>query len=349
MRHRSIVPAFLSLILVTAACGGGGDDDVAGGASGAEPENGTVTIYSGRTENLISPILEEFTAETGVEVEVRYGQSADLALLIEEEAAAGETRADVFLSQSPGSIGLLEASGRLTPLPEDVLALVPENVRDSDGRWVGFSGRQRVMVYNPELVTEAELPASVFDLTDPAWKGRIGIAPSNGSFQDFVTTMRATEGDEATALWLDAMVANEVVSYANNNAIVAAVARGEVDAGLVNHYYNHQFLVEDPSHPARNHQMVSGDPGATLITTGAAIPQGAANPEAAAELIAFLLSESGQRYFADQTFEYPLATGMAPSGEVPPIDFADADIDVAGLGGGLTATRDMITGAGLEG
>ncbi|MDH5288935.1 MAG: extracellular solute-binding protein, partial [Acidimicrobiia bacterium] len=222
-------------------------------------------------------------------------------------------------------------------------------VRDRDGRWVGFSGRQRVMVYHPELVTEAELPASVFDLTDPSWKGRIGIAPSNGSFQDFVTTMRVTEGDDATARWLEALVANEVVSYANNNAIVAAVARGEIDAGLVNHYYNHQFLAEDPSHPARNHQLADGDPGATLITTGAAILDGAANPGGGAELITFLLGESGQRYFADQTFEYPLATGMAPSGEVPPINFTDTDIDVAALGGGLTATRDMITGAGLEG
>lgn len=343
-----MAPALLALLLTAAACGDS-DSDSTASSTGNSADAGPVTIYSGRTENLISPILEDFTAETGIEVEVRYGQSADLALLIEEEAAAGKVQADVFLSQSPGSIGLLEAAGRLAPLPSEVLALVPENVRDGDGRWVGFSGRQRVMVYNPELVTEAELPDSVFDLTDPAWKGRIGIAPSNGSFQDFVTTMRATEGDEATAQWLEAMVGNDVVSYANNNAIVSAVARGEVDAGLVNHYYNHQFLAEDPSHPARNHQLASGDPGATLITTGAAIPEGAANPEGAAELIAFLLSERGQRYFADQTFEYPLATGLAPSGQVPPIDFTDADIDVAGLGGGLTATRDMITGAGLEG
>ena len=322
---------------------------LAGGLAACSGDEDRLTIYSGRNSELLGPLLEQFSEETGIGIDVRYGQSADLALLIEEEAAAGEVRADVFLSQSPGSIGLLEASGRLAPLPDDVLALVPENVRDRDGRWVGFSGRQRVMVYHPELVTEAELPASVFDLTDPSWKGRIGIAPSNGSFQDFVTTMRVTEGDDATARWLEAMVANEVVSYANNNAIVAAVARGEIDAGLVNHYYNHQFLAEDPSHPARNHQLADGDPGATLITTGAAILDGAANPGGGAELITFLLGESGQRYFADQTFEYPLATGMAPSGEVPPINFTDTDIDVAALGGGLTATRDMITGAGLEG
>lgn len=337
-----------ALLLVAVACGDSGGGN--GGGSGTGDAGGnTVTIYSGRTENLIGPILDEFAAESGVQVRVRYGQSADLAVLIEEEAAAGKVQADVFLSQSPGSIGFLEAEGRLAALPESVLSLVPENVRDADGRWVGFSGRQRVMVYNPDLVAEAELPASVLDLADPSWKGRIGIAPSNGSFQDFITTMRAMEGDDATRQWLEAMVANDVVSYANNNAIVAAVARGEIDAGLVNHYYNYQFLAEDPAHPARNHQLTAGDPGSTLIITGAAIPEGAANPEGAADLIAYLLGESGQRYFADETFEYPLAIGMEPSGDVPPIDFTDADIDVAALGGGLTATRDLITGAGLEG
>jgi len=341
-RSPRLLPAVLAgLLLVAAACGSDGGS----GSSDA----GTVTIYSGRTENLIGPILDEFAAESGLQVRVRYGQSADLAVLIEEEAAAGKVQADVFLSQSPGSIGFLEADGRLAQLPEEVLSLVPDSVRDGDGRWVGFSGRQRVMVYNPDLVAETELPSSVLELTAPAWKGRIGIAPSNGSFQDFITTMRAMEGDDATRAWLEDMVANDVVTYANNNAIVAAVARGEVDAGLVNHYYNYQFLAEDPSHPARNHQLADGDPGSTLIITGAAIPEGAANPDGAAELIAYLLGESGQRYFADETFEYPLATGMEPSGEVPPISFADADIDVAALGGGLTATRDMITAAGLEG
>jgi iron(III) transport system substrate-binding protein len=325
-RTRPLVLALVvALLMAGAACG---DGDEAAGA-------GSVTIYSGRTENLIGPLLDDFAAETGIDVRVRYGQSADLAVLLEEEAAAGQVQADVFLSQSPGSIGFLEASERLALLPDAVLDLVPEAVRDGAGRWVGFSGRQRVLVFNPELVSEAELPQHVTELTDPVWKGRIGLAPSNGSFQDFVTTMRATEGDDATQAWLEAMVANEAVSYANNNAIVAAVARGEIDAGLVNHYYNYQFLAEDPDHPARNHIFAADDPGSTLIITGAAVPEGAANPEGAAELITFLLGSEGQGYFADETFEYPLAIGEEPSGTAAPVM--------------ISTTREMITAAGLEG
>ncbi len=216
---RKMIAPLVALSIVAVACGSDDDAD-------------TVTIYSGRTEDLVQPILDDFEEETGIDVEVRYGGSADLALLIEEEAAADNVQADVFLSQSPGAIGVLDQAGRLAELPSGVLELVPANVRDDDGRWVGFSGRQRVLVYNSELVDESELPASVFDLTGAEWAGgRLAIAPANGSFQDFVTSMRATEGDDVTSEWLEGLVANDVVSYDGNSAIVAAVGRGDVDAG----------------------------------------------------------------------------------------------------------------------
>jgi iron(III) transport system substrate-binding protein len=326
---------FLAVAVVAAACSSSG-----GGS--------TVTIYSGRTENLIGPILEDFAAETGIDVRVRYGQSADLALLIEEEG--DRTPADVFLSQSPGAVEVLDEAGRLAALPDELLALVPASVRDGDGRWIGFSGRQRVLVYNPDLVEVAELPASVFELTDPRWSGRLGIAPANGSFQDFVTAMRSTEGDAATSAWLEGLAANGVQSYANNNAIVAAVGRGEVAAGLVNHYYNFRFLTEDPNHRGVNHQFASDDPGAILIVTGAAVIAGTDDMDAAVQLVEWLLGEPAQRYFADETFEYPLAEGVEPSGDIPPASFSSvADLDFSGLGDGLAGTRELITRAGLEG
>ena len=231
-----------------------------------------------------------------------------------------------------------------------MLDLVPENVRDSDGRWIGFSGRQRVLVYNTDLVDEAELPSSVFDLTDPEWEGRVGVAPPNGSFQDFVTTMRATVGDDATMAWLEGLVANDAVTYPNNNAIVAAVGRGEVDAGLVNHYYNFRFLDEDPAHPGLNHLFPTDDPGSVLIVTAAGILEGTDVPDEAAQLIEYLLGSSGQQYFAAETFEYPLAIGEAPAGDVPVVEFGDVGaIDYEALGGGLEATRRMIADAGLDG
>jgi len=308
----------------------------------------SVTVYSGRTENLIGPILEDFTAETGIDVEVKYDQSSNLALLIQEEG--DRSPADVFLSQSPGAMDYLDGDDRLATIPDDLLGLVAADVRDDDGRWVGFSGRQRVLVFNQDLVDEGELPSSVFDLTDPAWSGRLGIAPSNGSFQDFVTAMRGQVGDDATSAWLEGLAANDVQTYPNNNAIVAAVGRGEVDAGLVNHYYNYRFLDEDPDHPGRNHQFATDDPGSILIVTGAAIIEGSDAPDAAAQLIEWLLQEDAQRYFADETFEYPLASGVAPSGDLPAAEFAGVGgLDLSGLEGGLERTQELISEAGLEG
>lgn len=329
-----LVTIALSFLLVAAACGSSDD--------------ATVTIYSGRTENLIGPILEDFTAETGINVEVRYDQSSNLALLIQEEG--DQTPADVFLSQSPGAVDFLDGAGRLATLPDDLLGLVSDSVRDNDGRWVGFSGRQRVLVYNQDLVAEGDLPSSVLELTDAAWQGRIGIAPSNGSFQDFVTGMRGQIGDEATQAWLEGLAANDVQAYPNNNAIVAAVGRGEVDAGLVNHYYNFRFIDEDANHPGRNHQFAQDDPGSLLIVTGAAIIAGTEHADEAAQLIEWLLQEDAQRYFADETFEYPLASGIEPSGNLPAAEFAGVGgLDLSSLEGGLERTQELISEAGLPG
>lgn len=335
-RRIEALAVLVGLLALTALAGCGGDDKV--------------TIYSGRTEDLIQPILDDFTDATGIEVEIKYGQSADLALLIEEEVSAGKSDVDVFLSQSPGAVGYLDELGMLADLPAEVLALVPSEVADDDGRWVGFSGRQRVLVYNTELVDPSELPSTIAELTDPSWEGRIGLAPGNGSFQDFVTAMRATTGDDATRSWLDGIAANDPVSYENNLAVVSGVARGEVEVGLVNHYYNYRALAEDPDQPTANHQLADGDPGSLLIVTAASIVEGTDQPEAAAELIEWLLGDGGQSYFAEQTFEYPLAIGTEPPSNLPPLDFQDVGgIDFDELGGGLSGTRDMIADAGLEG
>ncbi|MFT7598829.1 MAG: iron(III) transport system substrate-binding protein [Acidimicrobiales bacterium] len=314
----------------------------------SDSDEATVTVYSGRTENLIGPILEEFAAETGINVAVNYGESSDLALLITEEGE--QTRADVFLSQSPGAVEFLDRQGLLSILPDEILELVPTTVQDDAGHWIGFSGRQRVLVYNQELVDPAELPNSVFDLTGDRWRGQLGVAPSNGSFQDFVTSMRGLVGDDDTLAWLGGLSDNDVQTYPNNNAIVAAVGRGEIEVGLVNHYYNYRFLAEDPSHPGVNHQFAIDDPGSLLIVTGAALVAGSENTEAAEQLITWLLGESAQRFFADETFEYPLVPGIEPAAGVPSAEFsAVGGIDFGDLGDGLEGTRSLITDAGLDG
>jgi len=169
------------------------------------------------------------------------------------------------------------------------------------------------------MVDEADLPGSVLDLTAPEYRGEVGLAPSNGSFQDFVTAMRQLEGEAAAKAWLEGMAANDSPTYANNNAIVEAVGRGEIPFGLVNHYYNHRFLEEDPGLPSRNHQFDDGDIGGLVIPSSASVLASSGRQEDAQRFIAFLLEKEAQDYFAEETFEYPLADGVQAAEGVPPL------------------------------
>ena len=308
-------------------------------ACGSDDE--TLTVYSGRSEDLIAPLLDRFAEETGVDVQVRYAGSVELALLIREEGE--RSPADVFISQSPGPIAFLAEQGLLGELSEDVLELAPHS---DGGQWVAVTGRQRVLVYNRDRVATDELPASIFELTEPQWQGRIGFAPSNGSFQDFFTLFRLEHGDDVALEWLTGIVANGALTYGNNSGIVQAVARGEVDAGLVNHYYNARLKVENPSTPSENHRLADGDPGSVTIATAASAV--ASGDEALAErFIRFLLETDSQQYFAEETLEYPLAAGVEPAAgiEAPAtIDFGEFDA----LGGGLERTLELIREAGLD-
>ena len=317
---------------------------VLGACGGAEQ---TITVYSGRTENLIGPLLEEFTEETGIGVAVKYGGSDELALLITEEG--DRSPADVFISQSPGAIGFLAEADRLASLDSAVLDRVAAEFHNADGRWIGLSGRVRVLVYNTDVVDVAELPASVFDLTDPAFAGQVGVAPANGSFQDFVTAMRELHGDAATLAWLEGLEANRAQTYANNTAIVQAVGRGEVSFGLVNHYYNLRVRAEDPGAPSENYYFPDGDIGSLLIVTAAGILESSDSPEAASELIEFMLGVPAQTFFSRETLEYPLASGVAASGDLPDLATLNvATYDFDRLGGGLGRTKELIDESGLE-
>ncbi len=314
---------------------------------GCATDADTITVYSGRTENLIQPLIDRFVDETGIEVEVRYGDSADLALLIDQEG--DRSPADVVISQSPGAVGFLAGNGRLARLSDDVLDQVAPEFRNTDGLWVGMSGRIRVLVYNTEMVTAAELPDSVFDLTDPAYRGEVAVAPTNGSFQDFVTAMRQIHGDDVAAEWLASMADNDAQPYANNSAIVQAVGRGEVPMGLVNHYYNLRALAEDPSLSSANHFFADGDVGSLLIATAIGVLATSDDPEAANRFAEYMLGETAQTFFTNETFEYPLAADVTPAPSVP--DLADVSLttyDFDDLGGGLERTKQLIDDSGLE-
>lgn len=332
-RALSIVVLGLVATAAVAACSGGGDAEL--------------TIYSGRNAELIKPLLDQFAEETDTRIAVRYGDSAELALIIDTEG--DRSPADVFISQSPGAMDYLSSKDRLDVLPEGALAAVPAEFESASGEWVGLSGRARTLVYNTEQVDEADLPASVLDLADPRYEGMVGVAPTNGSFQDFVTAMRQASGDEATGAFLRGLADNGARTYANNNAIVQAVARGEVSMGLVNHYYNVRAKAEDPSLPTENHFFEAGDLGNLILVTGAGKVRGTDRAEQADRFIEFMLSEQAQTYLSEETKEYPLAAGVQPSEGLPPLESIPAPSeDLSSLGDDLAGTVALIQEAGLS-
>jgi iron(III) transport system substrate-binding protein len=329
--------ALLALAGALLAAGCGGDDEAAG--------TGPITVYSGREEELVAPLFERFTEETGIEVEVRYGDSAELAATIAEEG--GNSPADVFFAQDPGSLGSVE--NQLAELPEDILDRVPERFRDGDGRWVGTSGRVRVIAYNTDELSEGEVPDSVFDLTDPRWTGKVGVAPTNASFQAFVTAMRETEGDERTRQWLEDLKANDAQVYERNTPIVEAVASGEIELGLVNHYYLALVKEEQPDAPAANKYLPGDDPGALVSTAGAAVLDSSDDREAAERFVEYLLSEEGQRFYAEEAeeAEYPLVEGVEPKEGLPALDSIQGpDVQLDTFGEKLESTLELLNETG---
>lgn len=288
-----------------------------------------LVLYSGRSESLVAPVLEKFEAATGIEVDVKYGSTAELAATLLEEGP--NSPADVFWAQDPGGLGAVVSM--LAPLPDDLLDQVDGRWRDPDGRWVGLSGRARTVVYNTEQVQAADLPADLQGFTDPQWKGRIGWAPTNSSFQTMVTAMRVLWGEEETRDWLAGILANKPVAYERNSAIVDAVGAGEVDVGFVNHYYLYPFLKEQgEDFPVRNRFLNDGGPGSLVMVAGAGVLNTAAQSAAAQALLGYLLSEEAQQYFATETFEYPLAAGVPAAEDLPSLSSLNAPaIDLANL------------------
>ncbi|HEU0303057.1 MAG TPA: iron ABC transporter substrate-binding protein [Gaiellaceae bacterium] len=318
--------------LALAGCGGGDD---------------TLTIYSGREEELVAPLIEQFEQETGIDAEVRYGDSAELAATIAEEGDGSP--ADVFFAQDPGSLGAVAREGLLAELPTESLARVPERFRDPDGRWVGTSGRSRVIAYNTDALSEDEVPDSVFDLTDARWRGKVGVAPTNASFQAFVTAMRLQHGEDATREWLEAMKENGVRFYEKNTPIVEAVASGEIEFGLVNHYYLYLVQEEQPDAAVANHFLAGDDPGALVSAAGVAVLEEADSRDEAERFVEYLLSDQGQRFYTEgaEEAEYPLVSGIPAKEGLPPLaSLGGPELDYASLGDELERTLELLNETG---
>lgn len=313
----------------------------------AQSSGETLTVYSGRNENLIAPILARFTEDTGVQVQVLYGDTAGVANQIIAEGSASP--ADVYIAQDGGALGALADAGLLAPLPSDITErVVNPGFVSPDSLWVGLSGRARVLAYNPVLIESRglELPDSILDLTDDAYRGLVGWSPTNASFQSNVTAMRVLLGDDAALDWLEAMVDNNTAVFSNNTSLYQGIIDGEVVMGLSNHYYMFRFLAEAPDTPIALHFFSGGDPGTLVNIAGAAVLESSNQKGLAQRLILYLLGSEAQQYFADSTYEYPVIDGIELDPRLTPLaEIEQPDIDLTALSD-LQTTLDMIEDSG---
>jgi len=290
---------------------------VLAGAGTAPAQTTSLTVYSGRDEALVKPLMERFTKEAGIELKVRYASSTSLATALVEEGQ--DSPADVFWATEPGTLGLVAARGLLKRLPSSTIGKVPTRFSTRSRRWVGTSARSRVLVYNANSLTSSQLPKSVWELTNPKWKGKIGLPPTNGSFQAFIAATTYLHGEDRVRDWLRGLEDNDVRFYPSNTTTVQAVARGDVQVGLVNHYYLYNLLADNPNLPVKNHWFRAGDPGSLVLAAGVGITSATSKGAAAQRFVDFLHSKWAQRFIArgPGAAEYPLIKGVSPRPGLP--------------------------------
>jgi len=303
-----------------------------------------ITVYSGRSEEFIAPFFAQWEAQSGIKLNVRYGDSAELAAQILEEGA--NSPADLFLSQDAGSLGAVAEAGLFTQLSDEIASAIPATYVAANRNWVGITGRARVFAYAPDRVKV--LPQSVTDLTKSEYKNQIGIAPTNASFQAFLTALIENKGADFAKNWLKALQANGVKIYAKNSAIVEAIDKGEISIGLVNHYYI--WEVSEGLGRAinvKNGFFAPGDLGNLINVSGAGVLASSKKYAAAEDLINFLTSAASQSKFVKDTHEYSLISGATAPAGVPALDQIGAPaVDLATLKN-IKATQDLLIEVGL--
>lgn len=315
-RRSTVLAVAVSLsVLTVAGCGGSSDQgstssDKSSPASGGSLKGQTITVYSGQHEQTVSTLVKDFRARTGITAKVRSGDEAELANQILTEGPASP--ADVFFAENPPALTTLENKGLLAKADPAALAAVPPADSSAKGDWVGVSAREAAFVYNTSKLQAAKVPSSVKDLADPAWKGKLGIAPGETDFTPIVTRMIKAEGRDAAKSWLEGLKANSTV-YGSNEDLVAAVNRGEAEGGVIDHYY--WYRLRDEQGAAGTHSALGyfkqGDPGALVDVSGAAVLSHGKHQAAARAFLAYLTSKPAQQIIAtSESYEYPLAAGV---------------------------------------
>jgi iron(III) transport system substrate-binding protein len=325
-RALSIIPVLLALAL--------------GGCGGGDPD---LVVYSGRSEPLIKPFLEEFADEEDLDVQVRFADTADLVGTMLEEG--DKTRADVFIGQDAASLARLDQEGLLQPY--EGTTTTPAKYRASDSTWTGLSGRARVLI----IPKGGEHPDSVFDLTDPRWKGRLaGPITSNVSFRDWVSAIRLKKGDDFARDYLEGLKRNDLEVLASHGEVRAAVGDGEFDIGLVNHYYVELEKQDGSDVEAVYTDQEPGGFGVVFNVASAGITASSENVENARRLMDYLLTPSVQERFARANFEYPVLPGLEAAPDVRPLGtFRTTDVSLEELGEASEGTDELLEEIDLDG
>ena len=310
----------------------------------AEP----LVIYSGRSDKFVKPVIEAFTRDTGIEVVLHSAKSTELLNKLRLEG--DRTDADLFLSNDAGNLQKGSELGLFRPIPDAVASVIAPNLRAGDNSWVGLSARARVLVVNTSA-DELDFVTSVFDLANPMLKGSLGITNSaNESFIAGTTVYMLKAGKDDTADWLQGLKANAGDQvYAKHSKVVADVAAGRKTIGLVNHYYIYRHLAKHPDAPIEIRLPDQGEDqiGVAWNVAGIAVSKHSDNA-AAVKLVEYLLSEAGQKMFAEENSEYPARTGVPAASMVPPAgSYKVADVPMADLGKYRDATLDLLESIGM--
>ncbi|MCW2833884.1 MAG: iron transporter substrate-binding protein [Nocardioides sp.] len=288
------VPALAGVLLLGLLTAGCGSD---------EPK---LVVYNAQHEPLLAELAPAFTEATGIEVELRNGKDLEMSNQLVQEGDASP--ADVFLTENSPAMSQVEAAGLFEELPADLVAPIPEQFRPRSGLWTGFVARSTVLVYNTDQVQASDLPASILDLADPEWAGRISFSPTGADFQAIVAAVLELEGEDATRAWLEGIKANGT-AYDGNNVVLEAVDSGESEVGIVYHYYWERDRAEngDVSDNSEQYYFGDQDPGAFVSVSGAGILASSDMKSEAEQFVEFLVDEQGQQVLADSyALEYPL-------------------------------------------
>lgn len=344
--------SWLVVAIVLAACGSTASTTTAdpSASSNTNDVSQTLVIYSGRSEALINPIITAFNeVHPDITVVLKSGKNNELAAAILEER--NNPQADVFISTDMLSHINLSGEGALAAAPIAAAASVPDDLKAADGTWTSVTARARVIMYNTDMVSADEAPTSIFDLSDPKWKGKIAAANStNGAMQAQVAGMYRLLGADATSEWLNGLVANNVTFFGGHTDVRKAVGAGEFAIGLVNHYYYELQKREanDNKVAVVYPDQADGQIGAFINTTAVGIVQGAPHRDNAQLFAEFLFEPETQRLFAELNYEYPLIAGVSTAADVLPRDqFRAVDIDMQAVASDVPQAVQLIQGAGI--